>query len=133
MKQYYGKNSWWVLLIFIAYNILPFPIAFRESDIPRNVFSILIIILYYAFNIIWIPILVRNRIEVFENYFIFYYGFSKKRVYLKDIITIEKSRDWISSSANSLDRIHIVTKEEDFCIALKENDEFLNEVITRLI
>lgn len=79
-------------------------------------------------NFIWIPIFVRNRVELFGDYFIFYYGFSKNQIYIKDITKIEKSRSLIASSANALDRIHITTNEKEFYVSLKNNQTFINEI-----
>ena len=65
---------------------------------------------------------------VIDTYFIFYYGFSKQIIQISDIKKIEKSRSAIASSANSLNRIHIITKDIDFYVSLKENDDFINQI-----
>ena len=86
---------------------------------------------YYSFNIIWIPVLIRNRVELYDDYFIFYYGFGKEKIFIKDVLKIEKSNNSIASSANSLDRIHLITTQKDFYISLKNNDNFIDKIKQR--
>ena len=134
MIIYEGKNSWWIILIFVIYNILPLVfILYEVSDLFTNIWWLLFWVFYYGLNLIWIPVFVRNRVELFDNYFIFYYGFGKEKIVIKDILEINRSRNPIASSANSLDRIHIVTKDKDFYISLKDNDDFINEIKQRII
>lgn len=134
MIKYEGKNSWWIILIFVIYNILPLVfILYEVSDLFTNIWWLLFWVFYYGLNLIWIPVFVRNRVELFDNYFIFYYGFGKEEIVIKDILEINRSRNPIASSANSLDRIHIVTKNKDFYISLKDNDDFINEIKQRII
>ena len=134
MIKYEGKNSWWIILIFVIYNILPLVfILYEVSDLFTNIWWLLFWVFYYGLNLIWIPLFVRNRVELFDNYFIFYYGFGKEKIVIKDILEINRSRNPIASSANSLDRIHIVTKDKDFYISLKDNDDFINEIKQRII
>ncbi|HIX80634.1 MAG TPA: PH domain-containing protein [Candidatus Erysipelatoclostridium merdavium] len=134
MIKYEGKNSWWIILIFVIYNILPLVfILYEVSDLFTNIWWLLFWVFYYGLNLIWIPVFVRNRVELFDNYFIFYYGFGKEEIVIKDILEINRSRNPIASSANSLDRIHIVTKDKDFYISLKDNDDFINEIKQRII
>lgn len=134
MIKYEGKNSWLIILIFVIYNILPLVfILYEVSDLFTNIWWLLFWVFYYGLNLIWIPVFVRNRVELFDNYFIFYYGFGKEKIVIKDILEINRSRNPIASSANSLDRIHIVTKNKDFYISLKDNDDFINEIKQRII
>ena len=49
-------------------------------------------------------------------------------IYYQQIIRIEKSRDAIASSANSLDRLNIVTEQKDFYISLQNNDLFISQI-----
>lgn len=134
MIKYEGKNSWWIISIFVIYNILPLVfILYEVSDLFTNIWWLLFWVFYYGLNLIWIPVFVRNRVELFDNYFIFYYGFGKEKIVIKDILEINRSRNPIASSANSLDRIHIVTKNKDFYISLKDNDDFINEIKQRII
>ena len=115
------------------YNLLPIGIYFLTDD-KENLYNnwwLLIWVFYYSFNIIWIPVLIRNRVELYDDYFIFYYGFGKEKIFIKDILKIEKSNNSIASSANSLDRIHLITTQKDFYISLKNNDNFIDKIKQR--
>ncbi|NBK97169.1 MAG: acyltransferase [Erysipelotrichia bacterium] len=127
METYIGKNAIWLIIIFALFNLVPIIICFFNPDsiLISNPWAILFWLVYYACNLIWIPVMGRNRIELYDDYFIFYYGFSKEKIMLSDIIRIEKSNNPIAASANSLDRIYIVTKDQDFYVSLKDNDAFI--------
>ena len=127
-KIYKGKNAWWFILLFVFYNACPILIGLENSDIFSNIGWVLMWCVYYSFNILFIPILFRNYVVLYDDYFTLYFGFSKERFELKDILKIKKSKNPIASSANSLDRIHILTKDKDVYIALKNNDDFIKEV-----
>ena len=79
MERYKGKNAIWLILVFVFYNLLPRGIYFLTDD-KENLYNnwwLLIWVFYYSFNIIWIPVLIRNRVELYDDYFIFYYCFCK--------------------------------------------------------
>ena len=133
MERYKGKNDIWLILVFVFYNLLPIGIYFFTDDKEDlyNNWWLLIWVFYYSFNIIWIPVLIRNRVELYDDYFIFYYGFGKEKIFIKDNLKIEKSNNSIASSANSLDRIHLITTQKDFYISLKNNDNFIDKIKQR--
>lgn len=132
MRRFRGKNAWWLILIFIISNILPLNILFK-ADVTFDIVLLSTFLFYYiVFDVIFVPILIRNHIDLYEDYFIFYYGFSKRKVMIQKIKKIEKSRDMTASSANSLDRIYIETKDDEFMISLKENNEFIEVIRNRM-
>lgn len=123
MRTFKGKNAIWFYLTFILYNVIPF------ASWPWDLGLLIILVIYYLIgDLIFIPCMINNKIELYDDYFIFYYMFSKQKVMLKDIKTIKKSHSFIASSANSLDRIYIETKNQSMYISLKENDEFIRLV-----
>lgn len=123
MRTFKGKNAVWFYLTFILYNVIPF------ASWPWNLGLLIILVIYYLIgDLIFIPCMINNKIELYDDYFIFHYMFSKQKVMLKDIKTIKKSHSFIASSANSLDRIYIETKNQSMYISLKENDEFIRLV-----
>lgn len=123
MRTFKGKNAIWFYLTFILYNVIPF------ASWPWDLGLLIILVIYYLIgDLIFIPCMINNKIELYDDYFIFHYMFSKQKVMLKDIKTIKKSHSFIASSANSLDRIYIETKNQSMYISLKENDEFIRLV-----
>ena len=131
MKRYDGKNAWYFLLIIALYELLPIVSLFLFKDFSNAILLVGSYIFYYSFNLLLIPICVRNYIELYDDHFVFYYGFSKKEVQLTQIKTIEKTHDMTASSANSLNRIYIETYDDEFRVALKNNDEFIEDVMQR--
>ena len=131
MKRYRGKNAVWFILLFILFNVLPLTI-FMKQNVVLDTLLVGVFVFYNLFDFIFIKIIVRNYIELYDAYFLFYYGFCKRKVWLNDIKRIEKSRDMTASSANSLDRIYIETKQDEFMVSLKKNDEFIAEVRKRM-
>lgn len=130
MKVYKGENAVYFILFIVLYNIIPL-IFFVIEDCFSSIWMTVMWILYYACDIIWLPLFIRNYIELYDDHFLFYYGFLKERIDLKDIVQMERSRNPIASAANSLDRIHVVTVRKDFYIALKNNDGFIKDVFER--
>ncbi len=123
MRTFKGKNAVWFYLTFILFNVIPF------ASWPWDLGLLIILVIYYLIgDLIFIPCMINNKIELYDDYFIFHYMFSKQKVMLKDIKTIKKSHSFIASSANSLDRIYIETKNQSMYISLKENDEFIRLV-----
>ncbi|WP_071441194.1 PH domain-containing protein [Traorella massiliensis] len=123
MRTFKGKNAVWFYFTFILYNVIPF------ASWPWDLGLLIILVIYYLIgDLIFIPCMINNKIELYDDYFIFHYMFSKQKVMLKDIKTIKKSHSFIASSANSLDRIYIETKNQSMYISLKENDEFIRLV-----
>ena len=123
MRTFKGKNAVWFYLTFILFNVIPF------ASWPWDLGLLIILVIYYLIgDLIFIPCMINNKIELYDDYFIFHYMFSKQKVMLKDIKTIKKSHSFIASSANSLDRIYIETKNQSMYISLEENDEFIRLV-----
>lgn len=130
VKTYAGKNAWWLILVIGLYNVCPIIIFYNNLDI-LNIWWIILGVFYYGFNLVWIPILIRNKIELYDNYFILYYGFQKERININDIIQIEKSHNPIAATANSIDRIYIKTNNRELYISLKDNDNFIKEILNK--
>lgn len=130
MKVYKGENAFYFILFIVLYNIIPL-IFFVIGEAVSNIWFIVMWIFYYACDVIWLPLFIRNYIELYDDHFIFYYGFLKERIDLKDVVQMERSRNPIASAANSLNRIHVITVKKDFYIALKDNDGFIKDVFQR--
>ena len=132
MKTFKGKNALWFILIFMIYNCLPFIILLKGTNMESQWFLIVLLVVYYSGDLIFLPIMINNKIELYDDYFVFYYGFSKDQIYIKDIIDIKKSHNFIASSANSLDRLYIHTCHKDMYIALQNNDKFMKIIKDKL-
>ena len=102
MKRFDGKTAWWVWFLFIVYNLIP------------------------AF------IMVHDWVDVYDDYFVFYYGFLKFVVKFENVVSVQKTRNPISTTANSLDRICVQTKKKNIYLALYKNDEFIEFINSKI-
>lgn len=85
--KFKGENAWWFLLIVIVYNVAPLFFLFH---VELNGIVGIVLLIYYAFDFILLPITFRNSIVLFDDSFVFTYGFSKETIEIKDIIKLEK-------------------------------------------
>lgn len=122
-----GKISIWYYVIVILYNMF----FLLNLFFTNTIYVLILVIIYLLGNLLLLPQIFVNRVELFSDYFIFYFGFSKKKIKLDDITVMHKTNDFTSSSAYSLDRIYIDTINKDFMISLNENDAFIDEVKER--
>lgn len=122
-----GKISIWYYVIVILYNMF----FLLNLFFTNTIYVLILVIIYLLGNLLFLPQIFVNRVELFSDYFIFYFGFSKKKIKLDDITVMHKTNDFTSSSACSLDRIYIDTINSDFMISLNENDAFIDEVKER--
>lgn len=122
-----GKISIWYYVIVILYNMF----FLLNLFFTNTIYVLILVIIYLLGNLLFLPQIFVNRVELFSDYFIFYFGFSKKKIKLDDITVMHKTNDFTSSSACSLDRIYIDTINKDFMISLNENDAFIDEVKER--
>lgn len=116
-----GKISIWYYVIVMLYNM----IFIMNLYFTINSFTVILMIIYLLGNFLFLPQIFVNRVELFSDYFVFYFGFGKKKIKLIDIKVMYKTNDLTSSSACSLDRIYIDTIDTDFMISLNENDSFI--------
>lgn len=122
-----GKISIWYSVIVMLYNM----IFIMNLYFTINSFTVILMIIYLLGNFLFLPQIFVNRVELFSDYFVFYFGFGKKKIKLIDIKVMYKTNDLTSSSACSLDRIYIDTSDADFMISLHANDSFIELVKER--
>lgn len=132
MKRFDGKTAWWLWLLFFIYNLIPVAIIVFDKSFVWSVGTIIGFVACYLLNIIWLPILIRDWADVYEDHFILYYGFSKFYIKIEDIISIKKSHNIVATTANSLDRIYVETKKKGFYLSLYKNDEFIELINSKM-
>lgn len=132
MKRFDGKTAWWVWFLFVIYNLIPILIIVFDKSFVWSFATISGFITCYLFDLIWLPIMIRDWVDVYDDYFVFYYGFVKFIVKIDDIIELKKSHNPISSTANSLDRVYLQTKHKNFYLSLYKNDEFIELIKSKL-
>ena len=129
MKKFEGKNGVLFIILVIVYNLLPlYFFIFNQEEAFESVWMIILWILWYLLSLLFTPSLFRNKIELYDDYFIFYYGFFKRKYNIQDIKHMAKTKSLFAGTANSSERITILTNDyRDFYVSLKDNDGFIEE------
>lgn len=132
MKRFDGKTAWWVWFLFVVYNLVPTFIVVFDSSFVWNFSTIMGFVACYLLDILWLPIMIRDWVDVYDDYFVFYYGFLKFVVKFENIVEVKKSHNPMSATANSFDRICIQTKQRNIYLALYKNDEFIELIESKI-
>ena len=132
MKRFDGKTAWWVWFLFVVYNLIPACIIVFDGSFVWNLATITGFIACYLLDILWLPIMIRDWVDVYDDYFVFYYGFLKFVVKFENIVEVKKSHNPMSATANSFDRICIQTKQRNIYLALYKNDEFIELIESKI-
>lgn len=132
--RYEGKIGIWMyaLMIFIHLPVLKGlmeDISKKEVDIGTLV---VVLVTFLFVDLLILPMMWRNYVLLKEQELMIYFGFWKKRIAYKHIMTLRPTHNPLSSWAMSLDRIYIYTDSgDDIMIAVKRRDEFIEEVQRR--
>lgn len=78
------------------------------------------------YNIIFLPLVLRNYVEVSEDKVTIVFGFGKDSILLSDIVEVYRTHNPISSSAASLDRIVIKGKRGEIMCAVRDKESFFS-------
>lgn len=120
-----GKNAPWFYGVVILYNVLP---ILCGGIYDKEWYFYILLLFYYCMDYLFIPILIYNEIEVNETSFTFTYGFQKTTYQIRDVKSMKPTRNPIASSANSLDRIYMDLGGDELCVALQDNDGFMQYI-----
>lgn len=127
---YKGKIAPWYWGIVLIYNAGP--LCLLPSLMDSFWLTISIMGFYYLLgDSLMIPFIVRNKIVLKQDTFIYYFGFSHKEYKIRDIRSMSHSHSILASSACSLDRIVIDFGNDEMCASLQDNDGFLNTLKLR--
>lgn len=132
MKRFDGKTAWWLWTLFVIYNLIPISILVFDKSFYWCVETIAGFVCCYLLNIIWLPIMIIDWVDVFDDYFVLHYGFAKFNVEIKNVVSLKKSHNPVSATANSLDRIYVKTKRKNFYLSLYKNDEFIELINSKI-
>ena len=121
--KFKGKIAIWVWAVFFGSNgLLIYELIFSPDSIA------VLLATLFLFNLIFLPILVRNYVFIGEDEVMICFGFSKDAIKLSDIVKVYETHNPIASSAASLDRIVIKGKNNEIMCSVKEKKRFLEEL-----
>lgn len=119
--KFKGKIDWWFWIVMLGGDALI--IASLLTPEGGRLMGTAIFIFY---NIIFLPFVVRNYVEVSDENVAVVFGFSKNSISLKEIREIYCTHNPISSTAASLDRIVICGKQQQLMCAVKDKENFFS-------
>lgn len=119
--KFRGKIDWWFWIVMLAGEALMIASLFPPKG--GGVIGIFVLIVY---NIIFLPFVIRNYVEVTDEKVTVAFGFSKYSIPTSEIKFVYGTHNPISSLAASLDRIVIEGRQRKMLCAVKEKDRFFS-------
>ena len=118
-----GKIAAWFWMIFIGGNLLMlYELLFSRDSLTALIIGFLI------FNVVFLPIIVRNYVEIENDVLTVAFGFGKDSIRIGEITEIYQTHNPISSSAASLDRIVIKGRRKEIICSVCDKDSLFQEI-----
>lgn len=122
--KFQGKIGWWFWLVMLGGEALLVASFFETGS------KIIIIGSFLFYNLLFLPFVFRNYVEITEDKFIIAFGFNKESIPLSEITEVYQTHNPIASSAASLDRILVKSRRKDLMCSVKNKEkmfEYLKE------
>lgn len=121
--KFKGKIALWYWSIIVVVNL------YSLYKIILGVNNLFIIVAALALmDIIFLPNIIRNYILISNDIIYLYFGFFRDSLAIKDIESVVSTHMPISSSAASLDRLIIKSRNNEIIASIKEKEKFMNEL-----
>lgn len=118
-----GKIAAWFWMIFFGGNLLMlYELLFSRDSLTALIIGFLI------FNVVFLPIIVRNYVEIENDVLTVAFGFGKDSIRIGEITEIYQTHNPISSSAASLDRIVIKGCRKEIICSVCDKDSLFQEI-----
>ena len=117
--KFKGKIDLWFWLIMTLGDVL---ILIALLDSSSFIIGFVTALIY---NITFIPMIVRNYVEVTDEELRIVMGFSKVKIPLSEIVKVYRTHNPVSSMAASIDRIMIQAKNTQVMCAVVDKEAFL--------
>ena len=118
--KFKGKIDLWFWLIMLLGDAL---ILLALLDSSGMIIGLVTAVIY---NIIFLPLVIRNYVEVTDENLMIVMGFSKVKIPLSEIIEVYRTHNPVSSMAASVDRIMIQAKSTQVMCAVVDKEGFFN-------
>ena len=122
--RFKGKIDLWFWLIMLAGDGL---ILWSLLDL-RGGIIVIMVLTAIIYNLAFLPFVFRNYVEVTDDTLTIAFGFSKTTVAIADIKELYRTKNPISSTAASLDRIVIQTYNNQLMCAVTEREKFFEYI-----
>ena len=125
--KFQGKIAVWFWLVFLGGNLLCIAGFFD----PKEVHPVVMIFILLFYNMIFLPMAIRNYVFVDEEKLTVCFGFSKESILLEEIREVYRTHDPIASSAASLDRIVIKSRCKELMCSVCDRQKLFEELKRR--
>lgn len=119
--KFKGKIDWWFWIVMLVGEALILSSLFASERV--SVIGTIVVVVY---NLVFLPFVIRNYVEVTDEKVTVAFGFSKDSIPTKEIQSVYCTHNPIASSAASLDRIVIEGRQRKMMCAVKEKDRFFS-------
>ncbi len=127
--KFKGKVSWWFYAIIIGVAVLIIPIivcSLIYNDIVALIINLIVLV---SVELLCIPIVFHNYVELQDQTLLIVFGFIKKKIPYNDIVSLSTTNNPLSSLAASFDRIEIECKSKsNTMISVIDKERFFNEL-----
>lgn len=121
--KFQGKTAlWFWALVIIGDGVFLYEFLFVREEIGALIIGAVI------FNLVCIPVIIRNYVIVTDDSVTVCFGFMKDSVRTADITEVRTTHDIIASTAASLDRISIKGRRNELMCAVKDKKGFFEEI-----
>lgn len=118
--RFKGKVDLWFWIVMIFGDVLLFFTILSEPD------SIACIVGFLIYNLAFLPFVIRNYVDVTDDRVIIVFGFIKQSMLLSELTEVRRTKNPISSTAASLDRIILKGNHKSMMCAVRDRDGFLD-------
>lgn len=118
-----GKTAVWYWAVVIIGNLFILR-AFADGKIG----IILPAIIFIIYNLIFLPIGIRNYVEITEDRFTIVFGFSTDCMNIGEIEEVYRTYNPVASSAASLDRLVIKNTRKEMICSVRDKDKLIEEL-----
>lgn len=119
-----GKAAAWFWIIMLGGNVSYLVAMIMERD-----WSFMAVLGIFIFDIIFVPMAVRNYVVLEEEELVLAFGFFTDSIEYRDIIEVYETHNPISSTAASLDRIVIRGRRQEIVCAVKDKKRLYEELL----
>lgn len=122
--KFKGKAGVWYWLMLAAMNIVMFYCLFTSTGTDLVIISITFLVV----DIICVPLVIKNYVEIDGGRLIAVLGFCRSVVEIDEITEVYRTHNPIAAGALSLDRIMIKGKKQSLMISIHEKEKFFAEL-----
>lgn len=119
--KFKGKIDWWFWIVMLVGEALVLSSLFASERV--SIIGAIVLVMY---NLVFLPFVIRNYVEVTDEKVTVAFGFSKDSIPTKEIQSVYCTHNPIASSAASLDRIVIEGRQRKVMCAVKEKDQLFS-------